>query len=198
MKDPGILFLCPFKAEAKVLAALLPECRQADARHWKCKGGQIYTWNGAGEQPLLAALADQQMPAGFNRFILFGSAGALAPEIETGRFFAAGEVTDGETSLVGRVPTGFEPAKILTVKRAIFEPGRRLKAWQKTGAELVDMEAFYFIRHFATTGQAAAVIRFVSDTADEPFSMPFSQGLLEKIAGQRKLFAELPVLGLNV
>ena len=77
--DPQTLILAPFKAEARLLAAILPDCRQSDAASWSFKGGRLATANAAGGAPLLALLDSELTQASYRRIILFGAAGALAP-----------------------------------------------------------------------------------------------------------------------
>lgn len=92
MAAEEILVICPFTAEARLLASLLPNCRQINNRTWQSRAVVIQTFNGCGREPLLDYLNASTNWQKFSRVVLFGAAGALASAIEPGQVFTCNQL----------------------------------------------------------------------------------------------------------
>lgn len=183
------LFLSPFKAEARLLAAILPDCHAKGNQHWQFNGGEIFTWNGAGPEKMFAALNSFADLAKFSRLVLFGAAGALNPILKIGQLFSASSARFEQQEIEATALTGFGPAKIVSVKEPVMAAEKRLLLFSQSGAAIVDMESFFFIEKFQNTDCEAYVIRFISDTASTPFKLPFSEEIIQQMRLNKKLFS---------
>lgn len=188
------LIICPFAAEAKLLAGLLPGCRQINSTAWQSSIARVKAINAAGEKALLDFMASCNDWQDSPQLILFGAAGALAPGIEPGQIFVCNTVSFEQERLdlspnYGRSHkqqettsptiaqgTGLIPAGIgqVTVRKPVLSSNERLILYKQTGAALVDMESYFFGREAIKHGCKPLVVRFVSDTAAQPFKLPFA------------------------
>lgn len=165
------LFLVPFNFEAKVLTAILPNCKKVPnslfQNRWEYKGGEVVSWNEVGTE----AIKDVIMKIGnfekYSSVILFGSAGSLSPNLNLGELFVCTTIKDTENNC-WKMPAlaGFNSNSMLTTKEMIFDNNLRKKYFQEFNCELVDMEASIFAKlsaegYFKDT--ESFVIRFVSD-----------------------------------
>jgi adenosylhomocysteine nucleosidase len=101
------------------------------------------------------------------RFVSFGIAGALAPELEVGTVIDATRVVDerGEVLWEGP-PLGVTDARtgtILGASRIVDSPEERNALHRASGADAVDMESGALAR----SGRLAGCIRAISDTPDQ-------------------------------
>ncbi|HPT46031.1 MAG TPA: hypothetical protein PLM07_09040 [Candidatus Rifleibacterium sp.] len=186
-----ILYLCPFQAEARLLASILPACRVIGKGRRVFNNGEILTWNAAGPQALTAAIQQHDKLHEFSRVVLFGAGGALSPSLKIGELFAASSVSDGVRKLQLSVPAGFACCELLSVGQPILSAAERQSAFSKHSTAMVDMEGFWFAEKFSGSAQQAAIIRFVSDTAGEPFKLPFSEAIARNMRKNAELFAKL-------
>ncbi|NLF96498.1 MAG: hypothetical protein GX569_07150 [Candidatus Riflebacteria bacterium] len=183
--DLPVLILAPFKAEARLLVAIMPDCRQSDAASWFFRGGKLVTANAAGGAPLLALLDSELTQASYRRIILFGAAGALAPEQQLGQLFCCNRLFYADRQLELPPLPDLPTAAIITVDQPAITRDDRAQLAAKYGASLVDMESFFFAEAMQGRGLNGAVIRFVSDTAEQPFVLPFPPAIARNISNAR-------------
>ncbi|PKL43400.1 MAG: hypothetical protein CVV41_10095 [Candidatus Riflebacteria bacterium HGW-Riflebacteria-1] len=179
------LILSPFKAEARLLAGILPDCRQTDATSWTFAGGRLATANAAGCAPLIALLERELARAGYLRVILFGAAGALTPDLQIGQLFCCNTLIYGDRKLDLPNTTDLPTAAIVTVDQPATTKESREQLATKHNASLVDMESFFFAEALQGRGLSGAVIRFVSDTAEQAFVLPFPPAVKANIGKLR-------------
>ena len=199
------LYLVPFKAEAKVLLSILPNCRKKTdslfPNHWEYKGGEVISWNKVGLEPFRDIVKKIGNFEKYSSVILFGSAGSLSPDLKLGEVFSCTTVKDTESGC-WQIPLleGLTPSSLLTSKALVFDNNKRLEYFRKYNCPLVDMEASAFAE-LASEGvfkQADAyVIRFISDTyktlppmdkQGNNYSPDFMKLLQPVMAKYRKLF----------
>jgi nucleoside phosphorylase len=100
------------------------------------------------------------------RFVSFGIAGALRPDLEVGTVIDAIRVVDENGQILWEgVPLGVKaarPGTILGASRIIDDPSERKRLHESSGADAVDMES----GPLARTGRLAGCIRAISDTPD--------------------------------
>jgi len=188
--DLSVLILAPFKAEARLLAGILPDCRQSDAASWFFKGGRLVTANAAGGDPLLALLDRELAQASYRRIILFGAAGALAPELQIGQLFCCNKLFYAGRQLELPTLPDLPLAAIVTVDQPAITRDDRTQLATKHNASLVDMESFFFAEAMQGRGLDGAVIRFVSDTAGQQFVLPFPPAIGQNISKLRPKLAK--------
>lgn len=168
------LYLVPFKQEAKLLTAILPNCHQVKngnwGGEWSFNNGYIICWNqagGVGVYDIVNRISDFSQ---YSEVIMFGSAGSLAHDLSMGQIFCCTTVknTNGGHWQIAALP-GFPECGILSTEALVFDNGKRDELWQKYQCELVDMEtaAFAELAASGVFGSArVGAIRFVSDTYD--------------------------------
>jgi nucleoside phosphorylase len=186
--DLPVLILAPFKAEARLLAGILPDCRQSGAASWSFKGGRLATANAVGGAALLALLDRELAQASYRSIILFGAAGALAPELQIGQLFSCDTFFYANSQLELPAPPDLPdlpPAAVVTVDQPAITRDDRAQLAAKHNASLVDMESFFFAEAMQGRGLNGAVIRFVSDTAEQPFALPFPRAISRNISELR-------------
>lgn len=246
MVAEGTLIVCPFAAEAKLLTSLLPNCRQIDNRTWQSKAAVVQTFNGCGEKAVLDYLNTSSDWQNFGKVVLFGAAGALAPEIEPGQVFVCNQLLFDihKIALEPRVPDNcyespfvsqqnsatrkknlnaayglpeeqnldsqdmerkplaaeighkksfllLEEIAQITVKKPVLTGVERLELFKQTGAGIVDMESFFFAREVIAVGLTPLIIRFVSDTANQAFKLPFASNVKQGVTGSRQQILNL-------
>lgn len=179
------LVLAPFKAEARLLAGILPDCRQADAATWAFAGGRLATANAAGGAALIALLDRELAEITCNRIILFGAAGSLTPELEIGQVLCCHTALYDDRRLELPVSTDIQATTIITVDEPVTRAEERFRIAERYSASLVDMESFFFAEAMHGRGLSGAVIRFVSDTAEQAFVLPFPPAVKENIGRLR-------------
>lgn len=180
------LILCPFAAEAKLLAGLLPDCRQLDHRTWQSRSWRIQTLDGAGAGPLheFFSNSDSLNHTAHDRIFLFGAAGALQPDLEPGQVvvceqlqFEQQQIDLADKTASARAPgrkTQISTVKQITVATPITSAAERLLKYRQTGAAIVDMESYFLAKEALAKGLQPLIIRFISDTATQPFKLPFA------------------------
>ncbi len=168
------LYLVPFNAEAKVLTAILPNCKKVPnsifQNRWEYKGGEIICWNAMG----IKAIEDVIMKIGnfdkYSSVILFGSAGSLSPNLKLGELYSCTTIkdTDNKQWEMPRIQE-FNNNSLLTTPELIFDNNKRMEYYKKFNCSLVDMEASIFAK-LSSEGffkQAETyIIRFISDNYD--------------------------------
>lgn len=190
MNACSTLFLCPFKAEAQLLTAVLPGVKLQSSCHWQFNGGEIFTWNAAGPKRMLTALSSLKNLPDFSNLVLFGCAGALDPTLQIGQLFSASSVEFDQQKIMLNPATGLAAAGVVCAKEPVTEAEERLRLFSSSGASIVDMESFFFVhfvQKFLPTGRNIFVIRFVSDTASTPFKLPFVQVIHQQIRQHKNL-----------
>ncbi|NCB39463.1 MAG: hypothetical protein EOM80_11905 [Erysipelotrichia bacterium] len=186
MPDNQTLILCPFKAEAKLLAAIIQGCRSVGTNTWQFACGSILTWNSAGKAPMLKFLSTLTGLSDYKKIILFGAAGALDPALDVGQIFVCTPVQYKQQKLRINAMSGLPVAAQITVDEPILSKEKRESLFFETGAAIVDMESFFFIQALLPQNNNIAAIRFVSDTAQIPFAVPFSADIKQRFESSRK------------
>jgi nucleoside phosphorylase len=168
------LYLVPFNAEAKVLTAILPNCRKVSnssfQNRWEYKGGEIICWNKVGIEPIKEVIMKIGNFENYSSVILFGSAGSLAPDLHLGKVYSCTTIKDIENKL-WQMPTleGIETNSLLTTNELIFDNDLRMKYHKEFNCNLVDMEASIFaelsIQGFFKQAKTF-IVRFISDNYD--------------------------------
>lgn len=168
------LFLVPFKAEAKLLTSIFPNCKSiTDSRfpnHWTFKGGEIISWNIAGKAGMQDTIEKVGIYDNFSSVILFGSCGSLSPNLKLGQIFSCKTIKDTNHSIFELpIPEDFENKDLLCTDDLILDNEERKKLWEEYNCHIVDMEGSVFA-NFADKGYFGKanpyIIRFVSDTYD--------------------------------
>ncbi|HEV2375628.1 MAG TPA: 4-hydroxy-3-methylbut-2-enyl diphosphate reductase [Streptosporangiaceae bacterium] len=184
--DTRLLVCSPLRFEARAVRRGLGEA-----------GEVRVTGYGAGRsRRSAAALAGE----GYGALAVAGVGGGLVDGLVPGDVVVATEVTDGTDTvpcpaaplLAGELHRAGQPARagrVVTVPRLVRGPQRRQLA--ATGALVADLESLPLAA--AAQGRPLAVLRAVSDTADQPlFGM---RGPAGGLAALRALSAAVPVLG---
>ena len=166
------LYLVPFKAEAKVLLSIMPNCRKKTdsifPNHWEYKGGEVISWNKMGLEPFREIVKKIGNFDKFSSVVLFGSAGSLSPDLKLGDIYTCTTIKDSENnSWQMPILEGLTPNSLLTTKALVFDNNKRLEYFKKYNCSLVDMEASVFAQltsegYFKQT--KTYVVRFISDT----------------------------------
>lgn len=197
------LYLVPFKQEAKLLTAIMPNCRQikdsAFAGEWEYNGGRIICWNQAGSAGVADVVNKISDFSAYSDIIMFGSAGSLAHNLSMRQIFCCTTIKDTHGGC-WKMPAvkGLPESGILSTEALVFDNGKRDELWQKYQCELVDMETAAFAE-IAVSGRLGTAnfgaIRFVSDTYDvlpelDPttnnFTGKFPQEIRNQIGKARK------------
>ena len=176
------LYLIPFNAEAKILTAILPNCRKAPSplfkNRWEYKGGEIISWNEVGTKAIYEVIQKIGNFEKYSSVILFGSAGSLAPNLQLGDIFCCTTIKDLDGN-TWQMPSlkGFNTNSILTTPELIFDNNKRKEYHEKYNCNLVEMEASIFAE-LSNNGffkkAETYIIRFLSDNYE--VLPPFDQG----------------------
>ena len=165
------LFLIPFKAEAKVLISMLPNCKKVPnsffKNRWEYKNGEIISWDEVGTKAIENVI---KTIGGFEKYssvILFGSAGSLAPNLKLGDVYSCTTIKDTENKCWQmQAINGIKTNSLLTTNELIFDNNLRMKYHQEFNCNLVDMEASAFAK-LSSEGffknAETHIIRFISD-----------------------------------
>ena len=165
------LFLIPFKAEAKVLISMLPNCKKVPnsffKNRWEYKNGEIISWDEVGTKAIENVI---KTIGGFEKYssvILFGSAGSLAPNLKLGDVYSCTTIKDTENKCWQmQAINGIKTNSLLTTNELIFDNNLRMKYHQEFNCNLVDMEASAFAK-LSNEGffkkAETHIIRFISD-----------------------------------
>jgi len=183
--ESRLLILTAFKAEARLLAAILPDCHQSGSGRWEFAGGKLASGNAAGREALLGLLNKELAELNYDRIVLFGAAGALAEELELGQLFICNKFIHADMKLDLSITAALPAATIVTVDQPVFSKEARMQLCNASTASLVDMESFFFAMAMHEQSRSCAVIRFVSDTASTPFALPFAGSIAQNIARHR-------------
>ena len=168
------LYLIPFNAEAKVLTAILPNCRKVSnslfKNRWEYKGGEVISWNEMGTKAIEEVIMKIDNFDKYSSVILFGSAGSLAPDLKLGEVFSCISIKNTENKC-WQMPVlgGIKPNSLLTTKELIFDNNLRMKYHQEFSCNLVDMEASIFAKYSSEgffKNAETYIIRFISDNYD--------------------------------
>ncbi len=165
------LYLIPFNAEAKVLTAILPNCRKTPnllfKNRWVYKGGEVISWNEVGTKAIHEVIEKIGDFEKYSSVILFGSAGSLAPNLQLGDIFCCTTIKDLEGN-TWEMPNlrEFKENSLLTTPELIFDNNKRMEYFKKFSCNLVDMEASIFAdltnKGFFKKAETY-IIRFISD-----------------------------------
>ena len=118
----------------------------------------------------LGSYLEQQRP---DLVITSGFAGALRPGLRHGTVVFQAPVPAGlEPSLRA---AGAEPARFATVEEVITRATRKRELRAATGADVVDMESDAILALASQRGIPAAVVRVISDEADEDLPLDFNR-----------------------
>ncbi|MDR2981022.1 MAG: hypothetical protein LBV12_02105 [Puniceicoccales bacterium] len=102
---------------------------------------------------------------------LAGFGGGLDPALKRNDMVYLAETEAAQTPILAAMKT--IPArrieKIYTSDVVVETPAQKVAAWEKTGAPIVDMETGPFLELAKQHGRTAAVIRVISDDAEEEF-----------------------------
>lgn len=186
MTDNRLVFLCPFKAEARLLLGIFPDCKAISETEWQFKHGRVICCNGAGAGPLLQTMVRLSNPAGVGGIVLFGAAGALTRGLTIGQVFAVDSVHYQGDSLAINAPHGFAAAGQVTVDKPVEAVSEREALFQQTKASIVDMESYYFVKQAREGHSAHAIIRFISDTPERCFHPDNLKQAQKELQGLRK------------
>jgi len=186
-----LLILAPFKAEARIIAAILPDCRQSATSGWDFSGGRLATGNASGRDALFLLLNKELSGINYDRIVLFGAAGALAPGLEIGQLFNCNRFIHADLKLDLPVSTALPTATVVTVDQPVVANEARCQLNTSFNASIVDMESYFFAAAMHEKSQNCAVIRFVSDTASTPFALPFPASIIQNIARHRAQIIEV-------
>ena len=194
MKAP-LLVICPFKAEARLLAAILPDCQKLNSSEWSFSGGYLATPDAAGGEALLALARAWQQKITPARATLFGSAGALVEQMSVGELYVCTTLHCEEQRLSLPAQTCLPEAVSLTTDVAVTARSERQRLAVSSGAKLVNMEDYHFASFLLHAKIAGTIIRFISDTSEQQFSLPFGQKIREAILLHRHEILKLISFG---
>jgi adenosylhomocysteine nucleosidase len=154
--------------------------RHADGlRYWCAECGRHEIAVAAtGEGRRAGSLGAQRLLRAFEpaELIGVGVAGALSPGLEPGELLIAADVRveDGAwlpcTLPSGADIAGARTAAVMTTDRIVCTPAERQTLWQSMDFEpvaVVDMESFDFVSQAREQGVEVAIIRCISDGADD-------------------------------
>lgn len=173
------------------MSAILPGCRATSATHWHFNNGQVITWNGSGQTALSQALACIDNLDQFARLVLFGAAGGLDPELTVGQLFACESVQYQQHTVKTGHLEGFADARQITVDEPVITREAREDLFQKTSASIADMESYFFADQMLSRSVKIAIIRFISDTATQPFKLPFPEQVKLELQKYRQKILDL-------
>ena len=198
------LYLVPFNAEAKVLTAILPNCRKAPTplfkNRWEYNGGEVISWNEVGTKAIYEVIQKIGDFEKYSSVILFGSAGSLAPDLQLGEIFSCTTIKDLDNKN-WQMPClqGFKSNSLLTTPELIFDNNKRKEYHEKYNCNLVDMEASIFAdlsnKGFFKKAETY-IIRFLSDNyeilppfdlAKNSYNESFSKTVNKEIVKYRKI-----------
>ncbi len=202
------LFLVPFKAEAKLLTSIFPNCKAITdsefPNHWTFKGGEIISWNIAGKTAMRDTIEKIGLYEVFSSVILFGSCGSLSPNLKLGQIFSCKTVKDTNKSIFELpVPEVFENKDLLCTDDLILVNSERKRLWEEYNCHIVDMEGAVFagFAHKGYFGKAHTyIIRFVSDNYEcsapinpdsKKFTGKFQPEIQQEIIKHRRLLLKL-------
>ncbi|GAB4272585.1 MAG: hypothetical protein Kow0029_11350 [Candidatus Rifleibacteriota bacterium] len=186
-----VVFFCPFKAEALLLASQIKDCHKINSKTWINKDVMIFTWNDAGFLPMhkflscfpLYELRDKEI-------VLFGSAGSVDSAHKIGQTFSLDRINHKGKVIWAKTLNEIPAINGLTVEEPVLSSFLRESLKEKHGICLIDLESFHFIDFFNKHEIQAKVLRFVSDTPDCPFRLPFSKVLVNQFNQDLKKIKE--------
>ncbi len=186
------VFFCPFKAEAELLAANIPDCRKVNSQTWSSEKTMIFTWNGAGFLPMqkfLDCFPIEKLKT--KNIFLFGCAGSVDDSHQPGQIFSINQVKFEKESIDLDTVKEINAIIVLTKDAPVQSNILRQNIFEKHGSCLIDMESFHFIKYFNKHLIESKIIRFVSDTPSFQFRLPFAKELTGRFATE---YGKLPNL----
>lgn len=189
MTAASILFLCPYKAEARLLLQLFGNYKQIDRNRWGCGTRQILTWNASGPAALQTVINHCGDLHRYTHIVLFGAAGALKTELAIGQLMTADTVILDQEKLPVKPVAGFAATSIVTAPHPVISAEERQSLFTFSGAAIVDMESYYFVKICGNARIPCSIIRFVSDTAAIPFKLPFAPEIFQNLQNSKKHFS---------
>lgn len=159
------------RAEAGAFQRRLARCRATQTRS---KGAVEILFTGVGRRQAEAALArtlQSHVPA---RVLSCGFAGALDPALPVG---AVGFTTDH--AALGDVlrSAGAQPMRFVTVDRVAVTAAEKAALRRDTGADAAEMESAALAALCRAQGAPFAVVRAISDSAEEDLPLDFNRFL---------------------
>lgn len=101
-----------------------------------------------------------------------GFAGGLAPFLTPGTI-VVGEKESDPYLVRKAMAAGATPARVITTDRPVEEPSAKTALYEKTGAEVVDMETEAVVAACQEAGVPLLVARAVLDAAQDALPVPF-------------------------
>ena len=166
---PARVILCPLQIEADSLR----RAGVTDPIHVTGPGGEA-----------LRQVLDREITASSPSavIVLAGVAGGLSSQVASGAAYAVSRVVNRSGEVVGEheLAQGTPGRVLCGVDAPVTTPEAKQALHQSSGADLVDMEAHHFVEHCRRKGLPWAIVRGVSDGAED--ALP--QGCLDFIDGR--------------
>lgn len=159
------------------LATEADALRRAAAR--EKREDRVFVGAAGGDAESVARLAGDFAELGAGALLSVGLAGALSPDLESGRFvvprtvlFEDGDAFESDRGICREIQAGLAPemaadGPLLCVGREVAEPSEKARLAAETGAVAVDMESGHLARAAGAAGVPFAVLRVILDPADE-------------------------------
>lgn len=192
-----MIVICPFNAEAKLLASVLPNCKKiSDKRFlhsYSFNGGHVYSYDECGKSAVISALEQLKNELSNSRVLLFGSAGGLNPNLSLGDIFCCTHIkaADNSKELCLEALKGFNTASLLTVSTAVLSQHERQSLYKRYKADIADIEGYHFASWLLGLNRQPSsfgVIRFISDTAYSGFTSHFGAEIRRSLLKIKKYF----------
>lgn len=160
----SLTVLCPLAAERQALAR---------SRRWRAamadRSGADLTVAVVGPGSAVASWIDRERPAG--PLVLVGVAGGLTAGANVGAAGIVDRVVDPSGREVARplAPAAWPGARwtVASADAAVSSPAAKAELARRSGASIVDMESAAFARAATARGLPFAIVRGVSDGADD-------------------------------
>ncbi len=127
-----------------------------------------------------------------DQVLLVGFAGALAPHLNIGQIFQVNEVCLPQGASIVLPPfnlgQNLPQARLLTVETPVEDSITKQNLYQRTGAQLVDMEGYYLAQLFQSKQISFSIVKGISDQAQAGARTQFKQNIKQL---SQKLFAIL-------
>lgn len=209
MSDPEthiplpLLILTPLESEADALIQGLSSVLGAPSRDSldgisDFQGRVLVRYLGAGESPA-DSLPSWLSSRSFGTVILSGFAGGISPGLTTGRLFVLGRICrEGRQTLEfpevhwWAVNLGMTIGEAVQVGQIVTFPEEKKRLYERTRADIVDMESHSWMEAIRKTGVNGIVIRVVSDTSDD--ALPAELDAFAGPDGRMQLFSGLGAL----
>lgn len=171
------MILCPFKAEAKLIAKYLLDVKKLGNNCYSFRYGRVICANGIGKQAIIQCILENFDNTSIP--ILFGTAGSLVSDINIGEVYCASKVINntGKNIEMGTIPF-LNIESYYTTDVPILNNQDRNTLFKNSGCKLVEMEGIYFANYFSNKNIECYMVRVVSDTPTYRFKIPFSEKIV--------------------